>query len=171
MLSRGYQLRNVAEGLAWRWWSPRTALIAGWLLSSAFFGLLHAGNPNATPTSTAFLMLAGLFLGLGFILTGELAIPIGLHITWNIFQGNVFGFPVSGTTVEASILAIEQRGPTLLTGGAFGPEGGISGLVALVFGSVAIWVWVRRTRGAAAPRGELAAYSRPERVRKVKPGR
>jgi uncharacterized protein len=170
MLSRGYQLRNVAEGLAWSWWSPRAALLAGWVLSSLFFGLLHANNPNATPTSTVFLMLAGLFLGLGFILTGELAIPIGLHITWNFFEGNVFGFPVSGTTVEASFFGIEQRGPALLTGGAFGPEGGIIGLVALIVGSAAIWLWVRRTRGSATPRSELAAYSPPERALRTRPG-
>ena len=159
MLSRGYQLRNLAEGLAWRWWTARGALVLGWVLSSAFFGLLHSGNPNATPTSTAFLMAAGLFLGLGYVLTGELAIPIGLHITWNFFQGPVFGFPVSGTSHAASVVAIRQLGPDVITGGAFGPEGGLIGLVALAIGSAAIVYWVRRARGSAELRDELARYA------------
>ena len=78
VLSRGYHLRNLAEGLNWRWWNPRVALLLGWLVSSGVFGLLHAANPNASAVSTANLVLAGLLLGFGFILTGELAIAIGL---------------------------------------------------------------------------------------------
>lgn len=161
MLSRGYQLRNVAEGIGCRWWTPRVALALGWVLSSAFFGLLHAGNPNATPTSTAFLMAAGLFLGLGFVLTGELAIPIGIHITWNFFQGPIFGFPVSGTTSAARLFGTRQLGPDAITGGAFGPEGGLIGLAAIALGSGLIVWWIRRTRGAAALNEDLASYSPP----------
>lgn len=141
LLSRGYHLKNMAEGLSFI--RPKGSIIIATILSSAIFGLMHAANPNATVISTFNLFLAGLFLALGYILTGELAIPIGLHITWNFFQGNVFGFPVSGTDAGATFVAIEQGGPPLITGGAFGPEAGLIGVAAMILGSVLTILWVR----------------------------
>jgi membrane protease YdiL (CAAX protease family) len=140
-LSRGYHLKNMAEGLAFL--NPKGAIIIATVISSAIFGLMHAGNPNANVISTFNLFLAGVFLALGYILTGELAIPIGLHITWNFFQGNVFGFPVSGMNAGATLIAIEQGGNDLVTGGAFGPEAGLIGIAAMILGSVMTILWVR----------------------------
>ncbi len=159
MLSRGYQLRNLAEGLNLKPIGPRGALLLAYLISSSIFGLLHAGNPNATFTSTFNIIIAGLFLGLGYVLTGELAIPIGLHITWNFFQGNVFGFPVSGMNTAASFIGIEQLGSDLWTGGAFGPEAGLIGLLAMILGSILTVLWVRYRYGYAGLKDSLAVYT------------
>lgn len=157
--TRGYQLRNLSEGLNFTFWGPRGAVLAAWLGSSLVFGLLHAGNPNATLISTINLTLAGLFLGLGYILTGELAIPIGLHITWNFFQGNVFGFPVSGLDVNhVTFIAVKQAGPSLWTGGAFGPEAGLMGIAAILVGSGLILGWIRLRRGEIRLWTGLASY-------------
>lgn len=157
--SRGYQLTNVAEGLN-GWLGYRAATLIALLLTSALFGFLHASNPNATFISSFNIAVAGIFLGLGFVLTGELAIPIGLHITWNFFQGNVFGFPVSGTsTVGATIFRIEQSGNALWTGGAFGPEAGILGLVAIGVGCVLTWWYVRWETGRGEIDQGIATYS------------
>jgi hypothetical protein len=152
MLTRGYLLQNLAEGFNFRaLGGARGAIVLAWVLSSAVFGLLHAGNPNATAISTTNLMLAGIFLGLGYVLTGELAIPIGLHITWNFFQGNVFGFPVSGGNFyPATFIAIEQGGPDTWTGGSFGPEAGLIGIAAMLVGSALTLLWVRLRRGSLA---------------------
>jgi membrane protease YdiL (CAAX protease family) len=157
LLSRGYQIRNLAETLNARK-HPRLAVLLACLGTSVFFGLLHAGNPNATPTSTLYLMFAGLQFGLAYLLTGELALPIGLHITWNFFQGNIFGFPVSGMGSGASILQIEQGGPVVWTGGAFGPEAGLIHLGAILLGVVLIAGWVRVTRGKVEIVSEMAEY-------------
>jgi hypothetical protein len=91
------------------------------------------------------------------VLTGRLAIPIGLHITWNFFQGNVFGFPVSGLEpVGATVLSIEQGGPLLFTGGVFGPEAGLIGIAAVLAGSLLTALWVRVRFGKAAMETSIA---------------
>ena len=138
---RGYLMKNLAEGFSFL--SPKTAVFIALIISSLIFGVAHGGNPNATLISTFNLILAGFFLAVGYMLTGELAIPIGLHITWNFFQGHVFGFPVSGQPTQTTIIAIQQGGDDLLAGGAFGPEAGIIGLMAMILGTILIAGWVR----------------------------
>jgi hypothetical protein len=155
---RGYQLRNLSEGLAGRRLGAQAAIVAALLTSSAIFGLLHVTNSNATAMSTLNIMLAGVLLGLPYILTGELAISIGLHLSWNFFQGTVYGFPVSGSLPSRRLLIPEQSGPTLWTGGAFGPEGGLLGIVATVIGCVLVAVWVKFSYRRVAIDAALARY-------------
>lgn len=144
LLFRGYLITNLAEGLTWfRSVGTVSAVALAVLLTSLFFGVAHAGNPNATLASVAGIVVAALMLAGGYVLTSELAIPIGIHITWNFFQGPVYGFPVSGTSGGVALVATEQSGPTVLTGGSFGPEAGVIGLVAAGLGLGLIALWVR----------------------------
>jgi uncharacterized protein len=161
-VSRGYQLRNAAEGLNYPTLGPRGAVLVAWVLSSIFFGALHAGNPNATPLSTFNIVLAGLMLGFGYVLSGQLAIPIGLHLTWNLFQNAVYGLPVSGFgTYGASFLSTEQSGPDLWTGGPFGPEGGLLGPAAMLLGVLLTALWVRLRTGKLSLHLPIAEGHRP----------
>jgi uncharacterized protein len=174
MLSRGYHMRNMAEGLNFRAIGPRAALLLAYLISSSIFGLLHLGNDNASWVSTVPTSLSpGCSWAWGFLLTGELAIPIGLHITWNFFQGNVFGFPVSGMQAAASFIAVQQGGPDAWTGGAFGPEAGLIGLMAMALGMLLTVLWVRMRYGSARIQDRLAIYTPPcspqRRVRQISP--
>jgi membrane protease YdiL (CAAX protease family) len=168
ILMRGYLLRNLAEGFKAKTASGRGALIAAYALSSSVFGLLHMGNQNASVASGLLLILAGLLLGLPYLLSGELSIPLGLHLGWNFFQGSVFGFPVSGGSYGPSFIGIDQGGPTWFSGGAFGPEGGLAGVIAMGIGSLLICLWIKRRRGELRPFWDLAVYrdaqpgSRPE---------
>lgn len=136
LLSRGYHLQTIASGLNLFW---------GVVISSAIFGLLHLGNPNATWVSAAGIFFAGVFLAYGYLTTKQLWLPIGLHIGWNFFEGVVFGFPVSGLDIYR-LLRITIDGPKLWTGGAFGPEAGLIVLPGLLVGVVLIYVYTKFVR-------------------------
>src|SRR5262245_2505658 len=125
-VSRGYHLGNT-----------------GVLLSSAIFALLHAGNDNTSVMSLCGLFVNALFFVVAVRSTGRLSTAVGAHIAWNLAQGAVLGFPVSGDKEHASLLSIAQRGPEWITGGAYGPEAGSIGVMASVAG-IAILLAGRR---------------------------
>lgn len=146
LLTRGNQIINIAEGMVP--YGYVSAVIFAWIVSSVIFGLLHIFNPSASWVSTTNLTLMGFMFGLGYVLTGELALPIGLHLTWNLVQGNFYGFPVSGKMqFSTSLIAIQQQGPELWTGGPFGPEAGLLGILATVAGMLATVLWVKSRYG------------------------
>ena len=158
LLVRGYLMKNLAEWFNHPSIRPEIALIYSTVIASAIFGLLHSANPNSSAFSTIYLSLAGIFLSLGVLLDGSLAIPIGLHISWNLFQGSVFGFPVSGMPAPASLIQINHSGPDFMTGGAFGPEAGLVGLTALALGSFLTLLWYRKTLGEVCIHSDFARY-------------
>ena len=131
LLSRGYHLQTIASGLNLFW---------GVVISSAVFGLLHLGNPNATWVSAAGIFFAGVYLAFGYIRTKQLWLSMGLHLGWNFFEGVVFGFPVSGLDIYA-LTRIKVHGPELWTGGAFGPEAGLIVLPSLILGALLIYLY------------------------------
>jgi membrane protease YdiL (CAAX protease family) len=157
LILRGYFLINLAEGLNFNPQWKKGALVTALIISSLIFGVLHIINPNANWFSTLNISLAGIFLGLGMVLTGRLGLSIGLHITWNFFQGNVFGFPVSGSNFGLTLIEAELTGPAWLTGGEFGPEAGVLGLAAMLFGCLLILLWVQR-KGELALKQDLTDY-------------
>lgn len=162
LVFRGYQMKNIAEGLNLGPLSTKTSLFLAWIVTSILFGLIHAANPGATVGTTLKITLAGFFLALPFLLTGELALSIGVHIAWNFFQGNVFGFPVSGLTFfRTTIFDTVQGGPDLWTGGGFGPEAGLLGFTGIIVGSLSMIWWVKRTRGTLDLSLSLAQNRRP----------
>jgi len=151
VLVRGYLMTNLAEGLD-GWWrfDHRHAGGLAILATAAVFGVLHATNPSATALSVTNISLFGVMLGLGYGLTDRLGVPVGMHLTWNATVGAGFGFPVSGVTVGVTVVETTSTGPELYTGGAFGPEGGLVALVALVVGLGLLGWWVRREYGGLA---------------------
>lgn len=136
LLSRGYQLQNLEDGMNLFW---------AVLISSSVFGFLHLNNPGASWISTTGIVLAGLFLALPYVLTRQLWMSIGLHLGWNFFEGTVFGFPVSGLDTY-HLIHQTSSGPELWTGSVFGPEAGLILVPALLLGSALIYVYARRIR-------------------------
>lgn len=143
LLLRGYLLSNLAEGFS-ALVGRRAAVAAALAVSSLAFGLLHGSNPAANPLGLVTVTLAGVVFGLGFVATGRLALPVGLHVTWNL-TSILLGVPVSGLEVGVRLLETETAGPALVHGGAFGPEGGLLGVGATLLGCLAVVGYARLT--------------------------
>ena len=143
--TRGYLIKNLAEGINFKPFGAKGAIWVAVIGTAIIFALGHMTNPGATVISTLAFLPAGLLYATSYILTGELAIPIGFHFAWNLFEGAVFGFPVSGYSLDASFIDVQVGGPELWTGGHFGPEAGLLGILARLVGILMIltWVWLR----------------------------
>lgn len=145
---RGYLMTNLAEGLNGAGpVGPRGAIGLAAILTSAIFGLVHLGNQSATLVSAFNITVVGLFLAGAYVVTEDLGISIGIHVTWNFSLSSVYGFPVSGITTPATVLDVRQTGDPLVTGGDFGPEAGLVVYLALAVAIASTWLWIRRTEG------------------------
>lgn len=94
-------------------------------LMAAIFGFLHATNAHATPLSVVSNALGGAVYGVSFLGSNRLWLGFGIHFAWNFVQGPVLGFPVSGGAMPGSMFSQLVSGPNWLTGGLYGPEGGL----------------------------------------------
>lgn len=139
LLSRGYQLKNLIEGF--NFLNPRSAILLATLSSAAFFGLLHIGNENATAITTLSVALAGIAQSLGYLLTSELAIPIGYHVAFNFFYAHVFG----GQSDAANFIAIQPS--DAMPSNVLGPGAGAIGIVQAAVCALLIVGWVRLRYG------------------------
>ncbi|MBC7250885.1 MAG: CPBP family intramembrane metalloprotease [Anaerolineae bacterium] len=146
---RGYVLPNLTEGMG---------RVAAVIVSSLVFGVFHVWNPNVSFIAIVNISLAGVVFAYAYLLSGNLWLPMALHFSWNFFQGAVFSLPVSGIVVRGLLETHPRPGADWITGGAFGPEAGLSGLVALLLAGVFLWLWsrtaVRHQGGEAHPPGE-----------------
>ena len=97
---------------------------------SVLFALAHITNPNATPLGLGNIALAGIFLGLAFYAPGGIWTAFGAHLGWNSLLA-CLDTPVSGVPFEIPMLDYIAGTPAWLTGGAFGPEGGLAATLAL----------------------------------------
>jgi uncharacterized protein len=155
LLTRGYQIKNLAEGLHAGPVSPATALILAGVATSVVFSILHIGNPNISMTGLINIALVGMVFAFSFLLTNRLAIAIGIHFSWNFTMGAIYGLPVSGIRFRESILQSRVTGPELWTGGKFGPEGGIIGFLALILLFALILAYLKYRDGELRIRTEI----------------
>lgn len=70
--------------------------------------------------------------------------PIGYHITWNYFQGSVFGLPVSGNDLNG-LYTSKLLSENIFNGGGFGPEGGLLVTFVMVI-SIALFYLLSRKK-------------------------
>lgn len=131
LIFRGYILGNLMLSM-----NRYVAL----LVTSVLFSLLHMGNASFNWLSFLSILLAGLLLGLPYIFTRSLWLPIGLHFSWNYFQGTIFGFNVSGNK-EYSLITQSRTADTVWNGGEFGFEGSLLAVLFLSLAIVMLWVY------------------------------
>jgi membrane protease YdiL (CAAX protease family) len=115
--------------------------VAAIALTSVPFGLIHLGNPDAAVFSTLNTILAGVWLGVAYLLTRSLWLATALHYAWNFAIVFIFGLPVSGINdfERLAMLDGEPAPPDWLSGGSYGPEGGAAVTLALIVSTLLIW--------------------------------
>lgn len=116
---------------------------------AVFFALAHRTNPNVTPLSLVNIGLAGLALGAALFAPGGMWAAFGLHLGWN-WSLAALDAPVSGLDLRVPLIDYFPGGPHWLSGGPFGPEGGILGTTALL---ALVGVMVLRARSGDKGQG------------------
>jgi len=104
------------------------------------FAFAHLNNPNVTALGLGNIALAGVLLGLAFYAPGGLWTATGVHLGWNALLA-CLDTPVSGLPFRIPMLDYRAGGPAWLTGGGFGPEGGLAATVAMTLGIVLARRW------------------------------
>jgi uncharacterized protein len=138
-------------------------IVEGWIgtwaaltLTALVFGLMHLVNKDATLWGAIAIALSGGgILVSSYAATRTLWLPIGLHFGWNFAQGGIFSTAVSGSGQSKGLLESVTSGPTLLTGGAFGPEASVYTVVAGVL-VTAVFMAIARRRGHVVSRRRRA---------------
>ncbi len=95
------------------------------LVTSVLFGLVHITNPGASALSIAMVVLAGVFLSGVRLATGSVYAATAAHLAWNWTLAGLLHTPVSGLAVPLADYRTIDVGADWLTGGAWGPEGGV----------------------------------------------
>lgn len=131
----------VAEELLFRGFLFQRLIgaIGAWpaqLVIAALFLLTHLDNPGmhgaAKFIAQVDIFAASLLFGFAYLRTGSLALPIGIHLAANATQGPLLGLAVSGNEGDGILIAERATSPDWLTGGAFGLEASLPGLICIL---------------------------------------
>ena len=136
------------RGIVFRMIDERWGTLVAMIVSALIFGFVHISNQNATVwSSLAIAVEAGLMLAAAYKWSGTLWVPIGIHWSWNFFQGPIFGFAVSGNETQSLIKSV-IKGSDWLTGGPFGAEASVPALL-LGLAFAIVFLVVKKKRRAA----------------------
>lgn len=116
LLSRGYIIGAMEVSNNNKWFAV--------MVSAVIFSLMHYGNNGFSFIPFLNIFLVGILFGVMYVKTRSIWLSTGFHITWNFFQGCIYGMPVSGITTP-KLYEMTFVGNSILNGGTFGPEGGL----------------------------------------------
>jgi len=135
LMLRGYLLTIVRETVG-----TRGAVIG----TSVMFGLLHLANPGSTATSLLVVMLAGVFLATVRLALKSLWAAWMAHLAWNWIMAVALHALVSGLEFQSPVYRAVTSGPAWLSGGEWGPEGGLIAAFGLIGGLTYFYARHRR---------------------------
>jgi membrane protease YdiL (CAAX protease family) len=135
VLCRGYLLSAIRDGLG-----TRGAIV----VTSVLFGLLHLQNPGTTWESVLMVTLAGVFLAMVRFAFDSLYAAWAAHAGWNWVMAVPLHAPVSGTRLEAPDYQAVSAGPDWISGGAWGPEGGLAAALGMLAAMAYLYARQRR---------------------------
>ena len=124
--------------------------VAALAVTTILFVVLHAPAISQGAqglVAGANIFLAGVLLGLAYVRTGALWLPIGIHMGWNALQGPVLGAGALTFTdgeLRAPWHVFEFSGNPLLMGGESGVQGGLVGLIGPVLGIAVVMLFVKQ---------------------------
>ena len=106
----------------------RFSTVTGIIVSSIVFSAFHSLNSGYTPLASVNLVLIAVLFALIYLLTGDIWMTSAMHTAWNLTQGNIYGLQVSGNDAAHSVFLTNysSNASATITGGAFGPEGGLA---------------------------------------------
>lgn len=140
LLFRGFIFQRLIDG-AGPWIAQ--LLLAGYFVLTHSAGLSTAGDQKVLASVNIFI--ASLLFGLAFLRTRSLAMPLGIHFGANFTQGPILGFGVSGNSDAGLLQPLFNKGSDWLTGGAFGIEASVPGLLCVIAATFLFHRW-RPTR-------------------------
>lgn len=118
------------------------------IFSSILFALFHSMNVGFTPLAFINLFLIAYFFALLDYKVGHIWYSCGAHSMWNFLQGNVFGLQVSGNQGAATLIHANYttNAKDIITGGSFGPEGGLAVTFITIIAIIAVDYAINRSR-------------------------
>lgn len=134
------------RGFIFRALDESTGRKAAAIVSSAMFALLHTPSmlvlgisPAQAAIAAVSIFIASIVLTVLYIYGGLLN-AVAFHFFWNLIQ-----YHFIGTGPLDSALKVETHGNPIITGGAFGPEASIVGLLTISTVLAVLW-WHYRKR-------------------------
>lgn len=162
LLFRGFVFQRLVAGVG-----ARVALVAMGLL----FATGHWDNPGMQGATlvwaTTELFLGAVLLGMAYLRTRSLAMPVGIHFGWNWALGHLLGFGVSGFEQAGWFRPLLQDGPEWVTGGRFGPEASVFAVIVDVLLILVLWKWKGASARPAA--GEVSSPAKAVVVQEQPP--
>jgi membrane protease YdiL (CAAX protease family) len=135
LFCRGYLLTACRDAVGTR---------AAVVITSVIFGALHLSNPGSTAESVLIVTLSGVFLAAIRIVYDSLFAAWAAHAAWNWVMAVPLHASVSGIPMQSPDYRTVSAGPDWITGGAWGPEGGIVAALGMVAGLA--WLNARQRR-------------------------
>jgi len=135
--ARGYALYTLTDGIGF--W-PAT------IISAAIFGYGHHGNSGEDWIG---LFNAGLFGLLACFLlrrTGNLWMPIGVHMAFDWGETYFYGVADSGNVLPGHLLNSSSTGAAWLSGGTVGPEGSVLCTLMMIVVWAICAAWLREVK-------------------------